>query len=632
MTSRFVIPIALTLSAVTCLPPRAQNAAPPERPAGVAEESREEPRATVSEEVFITATRLETSVDTVGSSVSLIGLEEIETRKKTSVLELLRTVPGLEITQSGGPGTVATTFLRGAGAEHTLVLIDGIRTNSVTVGRADLSNIRADNLERIEVVRGPLSTLYGSEAMGGIINILTRQGAGQVQRGLNLEAGGDDFFSGRLSAGGGNERIDYNSAVSYERTDGISAASERAGNSEADGFDNLTASGRLGFDFLENGRADLTLRYTDSESEIDGFTFGVGPSDDPNYLSTRESLFASLKVSKPVTDRWTQTLILGIAGDDLTGTDPDTAFNNFIVESRTSELTLLADFEPLENDVLSLGYTAERREGFNPGNFDETVELSSFFIQNRWSWNDRLYLTAGVRNDDHSHFGNETTYRANLALIASEGRTRIHTSYGTGFRAPSLNELYFPFFGNTALRPESSSGFDLGVEKTLRGGDVAIDVTYFSNTFDDLIAFDFATFLANNIAAAETSGIEASLRVESGRNVDLNVSYTYLDSKNKATGDPLPRRPEHRGVISLALRPTESLSGVLSLVAVQDRIESDGSVMDDYQRFDLSLSYQLNERWTPYLRVENLLDEDYEEINGFTSPGFTAAAGIDLDF
>ncbi len=632
MTPRFLAHLALVLLPISHLPLRAQSTehAGSETPA--VEESREEPQAAVEEELIITATRFEASVDTIGSSVSLIGLEEIEARKKTSVLELLRTVPGLEITQSGGPGTTATAFLRGAGSEQTLVLIDDIRANSVTAGPADLSNIRADNIERIEIVRGPQSTLYGSEAMGGIINILTRQGAGKAQRAMSLEAGNDDFFSGRLSAGGGNPLVDYDSAVSYQSTSGVSAASERAGNSEADGFNNLTASGRLGFDFLESGRADLTLRYTDSESELDGFVFGVGPSDDLNYLSTRESLFATLKLSKPVTDWWTQTLILGVADDDLTGTDPDTPLNNFKVESRTAEITLLADLEPFANDLLSLGYTAERRAGANPGSFDQTVDLSSFFLQNQWSWNSPLYFTVGARNDDHSQFGNQTTYRGNLALIASGGRTRVHASYGTGFRAPSLNELYFPFFGNIDLTPETSRGFDLGFEKTLREGRVTLDVTYFYNTFDDLIAFDSATFLANNIAAAKTSGLETTLRVDSGRYVDLSVSYTYLDTENKATGDALPRRPEHRGVISLTFRPTEPLSGVLSLVAVRDRIESDGSPMDDYERLDLSLSYHLNERWTPYLRVENLLDEYYEEVNGFTSPGFAAVAGVNLDF
>ncbi len=632
MSTGFAIHVALTLLSFPFLPLQEQALEKPasgETPA--TEESQEEPKTTVSEELIITATRLETSVDTIGSSVSLIGLKEIEERKKTSVLELLRTIPGLEITQSGGPGAVTSAFLRGAGSAQTLVLIDGIRINGVTSGGADLSNIRADNIERIEVVRGPQSTLYGSEAMGGVINILTRQAAGEAQRSLSVEAGSDSFFSGRLALSG-NQRIDYNAAVSYESAEGVSAASERAGNTEPDGFENLTVSGRFGFDFLENGRADLTLRYTDSETELDGFTFGVGPTDDLNYLSTRESLFASLKISKPVTSWWTQTLIVGLTDDDILGTDPDTVFHNFAIENQASELTLLADLEPFENDIVSLGYTVERREGFNPQNLDETVDLESFFIQNQWSWADRLYLTTGLRNDDHSQVGNETTYRGSLALIFNEGRTRIHTSYGTGFRAPSLNELYFPFFGNPDLRPESSRGFDLGFEKTLRGGGVLLDITYFYNTFDDLIGFDSATLLANNINEAETSGIEASLRCAPSQFIDLSMSYTYLDSEDKTTADPLPRRPKHRGVISLTFRPVESLSGVLSLIAVQDRIDSDGSAMDDYERLDLSLSYQPTKLWAPYLRVENLLGQNYEEINGFTSPGFVAIAGLSLDF
>jgi vitamin B12 transporter len=588
----------------------------------------EAPAATVSEEVFVTATRIEASRETLGSSTTSVDSRQIEETRKTTVPEVLRTVPGLEITQSGGPGTVVSAFLRGASPGQTLILVDGVRANSVTSGGSDLSGVRLDNIERIEVVRGPQSTLYGSEAIGGVINIITRRGQPGHRAGLQLEAGKNSFFSGAPSVSGGNARWDYSAAAAYEETDGISGASERAGNTEDDAYENLTGSGRLGFAFLEDGRVDLNVRAFESSIELDGFEFGVGPVDDLNYVQDRDALFATLRMDKPFTPRWNQSVRVSFHQDDFTGEDPDTPFNNFDIDNQATEIEAQSDFQLTDDQILTFGYSHEEREGKSAQDFDEQVDLNSYFLQHQVSWNDRVFLTGGVRNDDHSKFGSETTYRLTAAFIAGSA-TRLHGSYGTGFRAPSLNELFFPFFGNPDLLPETSRGFDLGVEQGLFGDRATIDVTYFDNQFEDLIGFDFETFLANNIAEAETNGVEVLVDVDPNALFDVTASYTYTESENLTTGIQLPRRPKNRGTLLLAFRPAEWAS-TLSLVVVRDRIDSDAAPLDDYERVDFSLSYRWNERLTPYVRVENVLDEDYEEIRGFTSPGVTPAVGINL--
>ncbi|HEX7183597.1 MAG TPA: TonB-dependent receptor [Thermoanaerobaculia bacterium] len=588
----------------------------------------EEPETTVAEEIFVTATRVEASRETLGSSTTLIDSEQIEESRKTSALEVLRSVPGLEVNQSGGPGTSASAFLRGAASGQTLVLIDGVRVNSVTGASADLADIRVDNVGRIEIVRGPQSTLYGSEAIGGVINIITRRGEPGFRSTLNLEAGDNDLYEGRLSLNGGSARLDYSVATAWASTDGISAASERAGNSEADAYENFTASGRFGFAFLEDGRVDLALRTLDATVDLDGFSFGIGPVDDLNYEQDHQALYATFEIEKPLTEWWQQSLTVGLQDDDIEGLDPDTVFNNYLIETRFSNVIAQSDFFFAENQITTLGYSYEEREGSSEGSFDQKIDISSLFLQHQWSWNERLFLTGGVRNDDHSQFGSETTYRFTAAALLAGGATRLHGSYGTGFRAPSLNELYFPGFGNLDLRPETSRGFDLGVEQKLLGDKLRIDLTYFDNQFEDLIGFDFVTFQANNIAEAEASGVEALLYVTPGSRFDLTASYTYTDSENLTTGLQLPRRPKNRGSLFLAFRPIEPLTGTLLLIVVKDRIDSDASPLDDYERVDLSLSYDIGNRLTPYLRIQNLLDEDYEEVRGFTSPGITPAIGV----
>ena len=603
------------------------DAPPPETPAEAEEETA--PPSTLSEEIFVTATRVEASRETLGSSTTAIESAEIEATRRTALLEVLRNVPGLEITQSGGPGTVASAFLRGASPGQTLILVDGVRANSVTSGGTDLSGFRVDNVERIEIVRGPQSTLYGSEAIGGVINIITRRGEPGHRIGLDLQAGDNGFWSGSPFASGGSGRWDYSLAAAYEQTDGISGASERAGNTEDDAYENLAAAGRLGLAVLGDGRVDLNVRAFQSSIELDGFEFGVGPVDDLNYVQDRDVLFATLGIDKPVTRRWNQSLRLSLHEDDFTGEDPDTVFNNFDIDNRAHEIDAQSDFLLTDSQTLTFGFAYEEREGKSAADFDEQIDISSFYLQHQWSWNDRVFLTGGVRNDDHSRFGSETTYRLTAAVFAGAA-TRLHGSYGTGFRAPSLNELFFPNFGNPVLRPETSRGFDLGVEQKLFGNRATIDVTWFDNHFEDLIGFDFATFLANNIAEAETRGVEVLVDVDPSPRFDITASYTHTDSENLTTGRQLPRRPKNRGSLLLACRPTEAWTGTVSLVVVEDRIDSDAAPLDDYERVDLSLSYRVKEWLTPYVRMENLLDEDYEEIRGFTSPGITPVLGLNM--
>lgn len=586
--------------------------------------------AVVEDEITVGASLIDVEKDRTGSTVTVIDRDEIERRNQPTVLELLRTVPGLEVNQSGGPGKISSVFIRGGNSSHTLVLVDGVRMNNNTTGALDFADLTAVNIEKIEIIRGPQGVLHGSEAVSGVISVTTRRGDGETSGFVRGSAGTENYTRFAAGVRGGDERLHYSLSAARVDTDGISAASEANGNTEDDPWENLTVSGQVGGAFWGDGEVNLALRYIDGETGIDGFSFGVGPVDDLNALQTREYFSGALSFEKPVTDRWTQTLTVSTISDDLAGIDPDNPFGNFEIESETFSVVTQANIELNPSNSLSVGYRVEERDGASVGSYDESLDLDSLFAEYRWSPNDRVDLSLGVRNDDHTFFGDETTYRVSLSARLGEV-ARLHGSFGTGFKAPTLSELFFPGFGNLDLAPETSEAFDLGVEFQFADGDVVLDVTYFDSEFEDLILFTFPGGFVN-VAEATSEGVELTLAWKLSDGVHLRASHTYNDTEDLSTGLQLARRPEGRTTFGLDFEIDERWSGSATAIAVNDRIDTTTLEMDDYVRFDLSVAYRATERLRPFVRFENLFDEDYSEIPGFTSPGFTAVGGLHVDF
>lgn len=581
----------------------------------------------VLSEMVISANRYENPYENVGSSVMVLDAGQIAQRKVATVLEVLRTVPGLEVSQSGGPGSIANVFIRGGNSSQTLVLIDGVRVNPATLGAFDFANLAAENIARIEVLRGPQSTLYGSEAIAGVISITTKRGAAGHGGSARVEGGDPEQWLGTAEVHGGNDTGDYSVSATWQEYRGLSSADTSVGGAEKDDFQNASASARLGYNLPGDGRADLTLRGFSGESDIDGFE-GLLPADDPNATTEREGVAAGAAVRQPVTDWWIQKVTAGIYDEELTGKDPDTVFNNYQINNRNVDAGAQADLTPVEAHVVSLGYEFENRQGESEGSFDESADIHSIFGLEQWNPIDALVLTAGARLDDHSQFGSEPTYRGTASYAIPETTARLHGSAGTGFKAPTLSDLFFPGYGNPDLDPERSTGYDAGVEVGMADQAVLVDVTAFRNDFEDLIAFDTTTMLAANIQEANAQGVEVSGMWRVCSNAQVGASYTYTDTEDEGTGEPLARRPKHRCTLQAAFQPVARISSTVTLVAVQDRIDSDGTAMDDYERVDLTTEYAVNAHVYPYVRIENVLDQDYEEVSGFSSPGFTAIGGV----
>ena len=577
----------------------------------------------VEEEIVVSANRYEVPASEVGSVVTVIGRDEIEQRNQIAVLDLLRTVPGAEVTRTGGPGKVATVRVRGGSGAQALILVDGVRVNSVVAGSVDFANLLAANIERIEVLRGPQAT-YGSEALTGVISITTGRGLPGWQLNATGEAGTHDHRRFDLGLLGARGSSDYSVSATDLSTDGVSHRAIEGGAVEDDPFENRTWSTRLGTAFLGDGRIDLRARSYRGDTAVDGFGL-----EDLNAMAAQDEDTVALVVEKDLASFWRQTVRVGRTDATLLGADPDTIWNNYEIRSGIRLIDLQSDVLLGEAHVLNLGYAAETREGASLGNYAEEADLNAWFLQDQWAIADRVHVTAAVRGDEHSVFGSKTSPRVTVSGGWDDGRGRVHASYGAAFRAPTLNELYYPFSGDPNLLPETSEGFDIGVEQRLGDSGLSFDLTWFDLEFDQLIEFDLTSFAFGNIASASSSGAEFTLRYRPNLDYRFEFSHTFNDTENRATGQLLARRPKNRTTLVARLQPTDRFAAAVMAAAVSDRIDSNGAPMDDYTLVDLHLSYTRS-LWRPFVRIENALDEAYFEVPGFVTPGRTFVVGVRL--
>ncbi|MCH8882483.1 MAG: TonB-dependent receptor [SAR324 cluster bacterium] len=611
----------------------------------------------VAEEVVVTATRVETPLKELASSVTVITAEEIEERQATELVEVLRGTPGLDVVQPGGAGSLTSVFIRGAESNHTLVLIDGIPINDPIFNRAvDFADLDLANVERIEIVRGPQSTLYGSNAIGGVINIVTKRGEGPPVVTVSAEAGSYETLNSSAGISGGMGIFDYSLTLSRRSTAGISVASEARGNSERDGFSSNTAAARLGLEPTEMLRIDLILRATDSEKELDE-DFGLGIEDDPNFdsetkrryyrLQGRLALFGGL---------WEQTLGYSVADHHRSSrNDPDADHASSSRSTLDATLTK-ADWQHNlflhETNTVVLGVETQEERGSSTfrsesplfgsfeNNFTEkSATIDSLYIMDQLAFADSFFATVGVRVDEHSRFGEEQTERVTAAYLLPGTGTKLKATYGTGFSAPTLFELFSPDFGNRKLKPERSVGWDAGVEQSFFGRELVLDYTYFNNEFEELIDFDPDTFRSVNVAKAEAHGYEWTVSIVPAATFRADLGFTRTVTEDKSTGRSLLRRPENKFSVNLAYRPVESLRFGLHEVHVGERRDLDFSMfpakrvtLEAYTLVTLTAAWEILEGVRLFGRVENLLDEEYEEAFGFGSRGQAFFAGAGASF
>jgi len=612
------------------------------------------------EEVVVTATRVETPIEEIASSITVIHSEEIERKQKISVLEVLRGLPGLDVVQSGGTGRTTSIFLRGANSEHTLVMIDGVEINDpISPGRSyDFAHLTVDNIERIEVIRGPQSTLYGSDAIGGVINIITKKGEGKPKFSLSAEGGSFTTFRETAGVSGGNRWVNYSLSLSRLDTEGISAAGKKYGNYERDGYKNTSLSTRLGFTPLDNLNIDFILRYVNAESELD-YSGGIG-GDDPNYIQRSNQLLFKTQAGLSLFDQfWNQKLGFAINNHHRDYKNKIDPWNPLYEKSNYDGELIKFDWQHHmklhKTNAITFGFEYEREEGRSKYYYEyfgwpgqsilpkKRANTKGYYFQDEIRLRDRFFATLGIRVDDHSRFGTETTYRVAPAYLIKETGTKVKGTFGTGFKAPTLYQLYAPAtlwgpIGNKDLKPEKSKGSDFGIEQELLKKRVILGATYFRNDFKNLINYESGLGYIN-INKAKTEGGELSASVKPIDHLTLSFNYTHTDTEDKRTKKDLLRRPKNKFGLDINYHFFDKGNVNLGVIYVGKRDDMDWSVwparrveLDGYALVNLAASYNITNNFQLFGRIDNLFNKEYEEAKGWGTPGLSLFGGIKLSF
>lgn len=578
----------------------------------------------------LSVTRTKTS-DTP-SPITVITEKEIKEKQYTQVLNLLREEVGMEVVQSGPLGTATSVFMRGAGSSSTLVLVDGVQVNGNTTGAFSFSDITIDNIEKIEILRGPQSTLWGSDAVGGVINIITKRGQGKPTHSISFEGGSFGTFKESLNSSGDLDFMDYSFSVSRTDSDGFSAANENRGNTENDGYENTTVSTRLGRKFLGDGRVDFIGRFTRSFVDFDNFGFVDG-----TRFSKTNSFYLALPIQKSMTKRWDLKVNPTLAYDFLTSFNPGSTSRESHILNRTHGVDVQNNVEINKFFSTTFGYEYESRNGVNEGSaLRDTIINNGFYVETQCQCGERLLLTAGFRHDINSVFEDPTTYKFSGAYRFQKTGTRVRGAYATGFRAPTLNELFFPNFGTPTLKPEESKSWEVGLDQNLVGDKVIIAVTYFETDFENLIeTVDLGVFVfrAQNVAKATVKGVETSISIVLPQNFRASTSYTWLKARDD-DGEPLQRRAEHNFSVNLNHTWREKLNSLVGVRVRSDtRSNSTGTrITSAFTTVRAALSYQVNKNLKLTARGENLFDENYEENFGFGTAGVSGYGGFTWTF
>ena len=607
--------------------------------------------AQIADPVVVTATRIPTPISQVGSSITLITAQDIDDHQWRTLPDALADAPGLNLVQSGGPGGLTSVFIRGANANHTKVLIDGIEVNDPTTPNAafDFGQVLTSDLARVEVLRGPQSSLYGSDALGGVINIITTEGKGPAKISARLEGGSFDTFNQTLGVSGSADRFRYAFDLAHFRSgdtpvtplDLLAPGEKRIG----DRYDNVTAGTKLGVDLSKNVGLGLVLRYTDAHLRTTGENFSNFPNDFPDTAQTTQKarqLFTRAEARVALLGGVLQN-VFGVgftdyrtriqAPDDGSGPQAPVIDNGDRLKFDWQGTIKLSNIETLllgaeiRNDRLIL----------SPINASDRT--SAGFAEWQARPFDHFAIAASVRYDSDDRFGGKATWRVAPAYTLAATQTLLRASVGTGFKAPTLNQLFvsypsFFFFANSSLKAETSTGYDIGFEQPLAKDRLRVGATWFHNTIRNLIDTNDTFDSYINRGRATTYGVESFIAVTVSDGLAVRGDYTWTVARDDILQQDLLRRPRHKASLTGTWRATDKLTLLATALYVGTRIDGnrDFSITrltaPAYGTVNVSGSYALGRGVGLFGRIDNLLDRHYQNPTGFDRPGIGAFAGV----
>jgi vitamin B12 transporter len=593
--------------------------------------------------IVITATRIPTPALDLASSVSVVTADEIAARQERTFAEVLKGIPGLNVVQQGGPGAETSVFMRGTNSNHTKVLVDGIDVGDPSNVNAafDFGQLLTQDIERVEVLRGPQSGLYGSDAIGGVINVITKAGSGPMQLSASVEGGSFASFNQAAAVGGSQGAFHYSATAAHLHAGAtpvtpldVLAPGERRID---DYYDNFTVSSKLGFDVTPDLDLGLVARYTNTHLRYTGEDFSTFPalpaaqqsaSNTDQYYGRASAHLASLD------GRLNQTLGVAYTRNQTITLQPQ------IPRSPNTGKRLKVDWQGAirvssAHSVL-LGVEDARDEISAP--ISASTRIASAYVELQSQLGAHWFSALNARYDDNDRFGSKVTYRIAPTWVSSASGTKLKASVGTGFKAPTLSELFqsFPpfFFANPDLRPETSVGYDLGIEQGFGGGRVRIGATWFYNRIRDLIATDVTGTTYANVGRASTDGVEGFVAYQPVKQLTLRLDYTYTEATDDLLHQELLRRPKHKGNLNATWQATDALLLNASVLTVSSWVDGnrDFSIprldAPGYTTVNLAASFALSRQLAVFGRIDNLFDRHYENPIGFLQPRMGVFAGI----
>lgn len=592
------------------------------------------------EPYLTTATRSPAAPQTIGSAVDSFSASDFAQRQITSVADALISTPGAAVMQSGGPGSVASVFMRGANSNQTLFLVDGIRFNDPNTDyQVFLGGGSLGAHDRLEIARGPQSTLYGAEAIGGVVSLRMDHGTGAPTSAIAAEAGSFATFSGAVAAQGSAGANAWNLSLN-----GAHSENDRPNND----FERENVALRLDRSLNETAAVGATLRWFHGQLGSPGDRF----TNDPNNRETESNLLATAFADFKFAPAWTAHVILGGQDrryvNDMPAPNPpyDSPSARTTITNRRGVIDAQTTFTGVERNRITAGVTSEeeqtRDNGF--GAIDRRQTLLAVFAEDEFSPIDAVTVTAGLRHDRFNTFGHATTGRATIAWLPIPKTLKLRASYGTGFRSPSFLDLYGQdayYVGNPTLRPERARGYDAGADYYLPNGRGTLSATWFQTDFRDLIEYDFTVFPSTvvNVGKARTRGVELSGRTLLSKTLEASLSYTYLQalSLDSAPRTELLRRPRHQVSADLHNDFGGGFTAGAGVLYIGHRADVDAQTFatitdPDYAIVRVYAAWQVTANVTVKARLENALNRHYEPVNGYPALGLGAFGAVEYRF
>lgn len=610
----------------------------------------------------ISPTTISTPVGQIPNSITVITREELQQEQRRTAPDALQTVPGLNIVQTGGPGGLSSVLIRGTNSNQVKVLVDGVDVSNSSDSRFDFSQLLTNNLARIEVLRGPQSGLYGSDAIGGVISFITQKGEGPAQAYASVEGGSYGAFNQSTGVSGSTDRFNYAFNIAHYRVDELPVTpyylvppgEARLDNS----YDNMTYSTKLGFEASKDVTVNFVASYIDSTYKFNGLSNCLFTAPFTCYQEPENS-------TQHYQQFWTRgegvwslfdgrfTNYFGLSYNDIRSNtvDPwpgDASASIYEGERVKYDWRGVAELAPGQTFLVGLERKDESLdiiEDTSASTGRHSTGDTGAWAQIQSEWEKRVFLNANIRFDDDDSFGGHTTWRLAGAYIAPYTETKLKASYGAGFKAPTLYDLYvnipaFNYYGNPNLKPETSEGFDAGFEQPLFEDRVRFGSTYFHNDIKDLIQY---TFLPSGISTLENVGKALTYGAESFASFavtpewKLRVDYTYTMATDQDTGQELLRRPKNKVSVTSIWKALDdlTLSATLNYVGPwqEQSIANNyapGYISSGYTTVNLAANYAATENITLFGRIDNLFDRQYENPAGYLQPGFGIYAGVKI--